>query len=443
MAPSRPLRRPAVASLVLACVILAQAPIAHAAHPRVSRAVETRGDRGSGAPMIRLAPLQRRAQSLTFSDVSAGYWATRAIEYVADANDWMRDSRPADDGTYRFRPLKLESRQLFARAIVRAFAPAQAVDPTIAFPDLDATSTFFDAANVAVQLGWMQIGADGTFRPTDPITTVEVHQALVDAVGLGELATEAENVHLRNGTAFRVPPGFGVTLIGMRIGLRFNHSDESLDVLPDSPLPRAEVAWSLYRAATTPDWMPDYLAPYANIELPNLGPAKQQIVQWGLGYVGYPYVWGGEWDHATTAGYCCGAQPVGGFDCSGLTWWVMRAGDAMWSNDPPRPYEGWALRQRTSTDMAAHGTNVAWGELKPADLMFYDGDGDGRVDHVDTYIGNGWSIDSSSSPGGVTIMWVGTGWYADHFVRGRRIFGGGGTTPGPSPPATPSPSPTP
>jgi len=223
----------------------------------------------------------------------------------------MRDSRPSDDGTYRFRPLRFESRQLFARAIVRAFAPTQAVDPALSFPDLDAGSRLFDAANVAVHLGWMQAGEDGTFRPTDPITTVEAQQALVDAVGLGELATDAENVHLRDGTAFRVPSGFGAMLIGMHLGLRYDHSDESLDVLPDSPLRRAEVAWSLYRAATIPVWMPDHLARYANIELPNLGPAKQQIVRWGIGYVGYPYVEGGEWDRPTTIDYCCGGTAGG------------------------------------------------------------------------------------------------------------------------------------
>jgi NlpC/P60 family protein/S-layer family protein len=442
MAPSRPLRRLAAASLALACAVLAQVPIAHAADPRASRTL-TGGDRGSGAPMLRLAPLPRRAADVTFSDLPADYWATTAIRYVAGANDWMRDWRAAGDGTFRFRPLKLESRQLFARAIVRAFAPTQAVDPTLSFADLDATSRFFAPANVAVQLGWMQVGADGTFRPTDPITTAEAQKALVDAVGLGELAAETENVHLRNGTTFRVPAGFGAMLIGMRIGLRYNHSDETLDVLPGSPLSRAEVAWSLYRAATMPAWMPDSLAPYANIQLPNLGPVKQRIVQWGIDYVGYPYVWGGEWDQPTTSDYCCGAQPVGGFDCSGLTWWLMRAGDATWSNDPPRPYVGWSLPQRTSTDMAAYGTDIAWDDLKPADLMFYDGGGDGRVDHVDTYIGNGWAIDSSSSPGGVTIMWVGTGWYADHFVHGRRILTGGRATPSPSVTPSPSPSPTP
>jgi cell wall-associated NlpC family hydrolase len=58
----------------------------------------------------------------------------------------------------------------------------------------------------------------------------------------------------------------------------------------------------------------------------------------------------------------------------------------------------------------------------PGDAMFYDGNNDGTVDHVDTYIGNGFSIDSSSTPGGVTLMWVGKGWYHDHFVHGRHVI---------------------
>ncbi len=64
---------------------------------------------------------------------------------------------------------------------------------------------------------------------------------------------------------------------------------------------------------------------------------------------------------------------------------------------------------------------IAFRDLEPGDLMFYDGNEDGTVDHVDTYIGNGFALDSSSTPGGVTIMWVGDGWYRDHFVHGRRV----------------------
>jgi hypothetical protein len=54
--------------------------------------------------------------------------------------------------------------------------------------------------------------------------------------------------------------------------------------------------------------------------------------------------------------------------------------------------------------------------------MFYDWDHNGVVDHVDTYVGGGWSLDSSSGVGGVTFMWTGSGAYADNFTHGRTII---------------------
>jgi hypothetical protein len=391
MAPSRPLRGLVAASLAVACAIVARGPEAH-------------------------------ARVVTFSDVPRGFWAARAIDYVAGDFDWMRDGSPSDDDAYRFQPLRLESRRLFARALVRAFAPDEREDDSLRFADLSPGEPFFAAADVAVKLGWMRADPDGDFRPTDPVTTLETHEALVAAVGLDELADAASAIHMRRGTTFDVPDGFGAMLIGMRMGLRYDHPDDALDVSPASPLSRAEVAWSLYRAATMQDRTAPSLARYAHIELPNLGPRRKAIVQWGIRYVGYPYVWGGEWSRPTTPGYCCGTQAVGGFDCSGLAWWLMRASDAGWDNSPPRPYAGWELPQRDSAAMAATGGHVPWGDLRAGDLLFYDGDGDGRVDHVNTSIGNGWAIDSSGSLGGVTIAWVGSGWYADHFVHGRRII---------------------
>jgi cell wall-associated NlpC family hydrolase len=80
--------------------------------------------------------------------------------------------------------------------------------------------------------------------------------------------------------------------------------------------------------------------------------------------------------------------------------------------------------------MASSGMRIAFDDLRPGDLMFYDGDGDGRVDHVDVYIGNGWSLDSGSSNGGVSIVNVSSGWYRDHFVHGRRIIGKAGALTG-------------
>ena len=94
-----------------------------------------------------------------------------------------------------------------------------------------------------------------------------------------------------------------------------------------------------------------------------------------------------------------------------------------WDNTPLRDYGGWALPQRSSAQMASVGGRVTGNDLRAGDLMFYDGDDDGTVDHVDTYVGNGWSIDSGSSNGGVTLTYVSGNWYEDHFVHGRRIVG--------------------
>ncbi|MBI3648065.1 MAG: C40 family peptidase [Actinobacteria bacterium] len=381
------------------------------------------GDQGTGVPPFRFViPRSARLSFTTiqWSDVPKDLWARRAIDFVGGTNDWMRDFPPNKDGTYPFRPNRIESRQLFARALVDAFAPDVAVDPNLHFTDLPDDSRFYPSANVAAQEGWIK-PVDGAFLPTEGVSMALVHHATVFALGLKSAAKGLNEIHTHNGFVFDTPSKFGTVLIGMRLGLRYNHWDESLDVNPADLLPRSEVAWSLFRAKTLSADAIASMQSYATIELPTMGPRKRRLIQWGIDFVGYPYVWGGEWDTATGSGYCCGTQPVGGFDCSGFAWWIMRHAGNGWDNRPPRPYAGWDLPQRVANDMAIVG-NISWKRLEVGDLMFYDGDGDGIIDHVDTYIGNGWALDSSSTPAGVTIMWVGTGWYHDHFVRGRRLI---------------------
>jgi cell wall-associated NlpC family hydrolase len=361
--------------------------------------------------------------AIVFNDLTTGYnWAKPAINFVGGTNQWMRDYPKAADGTYPFKPGVIETRLLWARAAVEAFAPTEPVDPAITFSDLDVSSPFYPYANVAVKLGWMGVGPTGAFSGDAPVTTILVHKVLVLALGLKDTAAAIDHVHTATGIAFATPPNLGTTLLGMRMRLRYNNSDETKDVLPTTPLPRAQVAYSLYRAATLDSWVvPDLEAEYADMTLPILGPTRREIVEWGLKYVGYPYIWGGEWGFKSAEPAALGGQPIPGFDCSGLTWWAMRANDGgAWNVAPPRPYKGWSLPQRTSHDMATIG-NVAFKDLVPGDLMFYDGDGDGVVDHVDTFLANGWALDSSSSIGGVSIMWVGDGWYRDHFVHGRHL----------------------
>jgi cell wall-associated NlpC family hydrolase len=189
------------------------------------------------------------------------------------------------------------------------------------------------------------------------------------------------------------------------------------------PLSRAQVAYSLYRAKTLAGWVVPWLEDqYRSAVLPRMTLGRRAIVRWGLGYVGYPYVWAGEWGFDTPPPPALGGQPIPGFDCSGIVWWALRADDGnAWQISPPRPYPGWPLPQRTSADMARFGV-VRYDDLLPGDLAFYDGNDDGTVDHVDVYLGNDLALDSSTSVGGVTLMYVGPGsWYRDHFVRGRRI----------------------
>ena len=354
-----------------------------------------------------------------WTDVPGGYWAKGAIDLVAATNTWMQDYGPTT-----FQPDTVETREYLARALVDAFAPTAAPKASLVFADLPPDDPFFPYANVAVKRHWM-LKSGQSFRPDAPVTTQALHRALVKAVGFGDIAKGIEAIHTSDGYAFQHKPGVGVLMTGMLLALRYNHGDSSLDVGPKTPLPRSEVAWSLYRAwtiATSEPWLHDSYAAYATITLPPLTDQMRQVVEFGLRYAGYPYVYAGEWFRKSSQGYCCGSQPVGGFDCSGFTWWLMKAPDGGYDNTTVRGYTGWPLPERSSSDMAQaipKTERIAYDDLQPGDLMFYDGGG--GVDHVDVYVGGGWSFDSSSGYAGVQILNVSGGWYHDHFVWGRRI----------------------
>jgi cell wall-associated NlpC family hydrolase len=276
-----------------------------------------------------------------------------------------------------------------------------------------------------VKLHWIS-APGGNFLPDITVSMTDVHKALVAALGLSDVARGVDRIHTTDGYRFRHQPNLGALEVGMLLGLRYNHSDESLDVRPDQQLPRSEVAWSLYQAAlakTTMSWRISALrsSGLKNIHLGTLSSAMRKVVAFGLRYVGYPYIYAGEWASATSAGYCCGPQPQGGFDCSGLTWWLMKAPSGGYDNTRIRGYRGWDLPQRSSMDMAAVGAKIPFEQAQPGDLMLYSGDGS-TLDHVDVYLGYGWAFDSSNGVGGVTVLNIGSGWYRDHFRYAHRII---------------------
>jgi cell wall-associated NlpC family hydrolase len=144
---------------------------------------------------------------------------------------------------------------------------------------------------------------------------------------LGPAARALNDIHTRDGVTFHHAANFGTTVLGMRLYLRYNAptGSESMDVDPTDVLPRSQVAYSLWRATTQPSWaVPNLLSEYGNVELPHLGPRATDIVQWGIRYAGYPYVWGGEWGLDSREPLALGGQPRSGFDCSGFAWWLLR-----------------------------------------------------------------------------------------------------------------------
>ena len=358
----------------------------------------------------------------SWDDVGARHWAKAAIDEVGHRNPWMNDF-----GSSHFKPNAFESRARFAHALVLAFAPGAAIDPKITFKDTAPTDPYFPFANVAVQRHWIP-RMSGNFLPEQPVTMTDVHKALVRVLGLWDVAKGIDRFHTTDGYVFKHPKNIGALMVGMLLELRYNHSDESLDVHPADRLPRSEVAWSLARAhevKTSDTWVISSIRSdgYRNLHVGPVTPEMRSVIEFGLKYIGYPYIYAAEWGTPTPPDYCCGPQVQGGFDCSGLTWWLMKAPSGSYDNTPIRGYRGWNLPQRSSRDMASVGWKVPFDKARAGDLMFYSSAGPkGTINHVDTYLGYGWALDSSDSIGGVTIMHVDDGWYRDHFVHARRLI---------------------
>jgi cell wall-associated NlpC family hydrolase len=100
----------------------------------------------------------------------------------------------------------------------------------------------------------------------------------------------------------------------------------------------------------------------------------QEIANFALQYVGYPYVYGGN-------------SLTNGVDCSGFAQQVYL-------------HFGYSIPRRASIQ-ATVGTSVSISNLQPGDLVFY-GDSTG-VGHVTIYIGNGQVVHASTPTKGIII----------------------------------------
>ena len=76
---------------------------------------------------------------------------------------------------------------------------------------------------------------------------------------------------------------------------------------------------------------------------------------------------------------------------------------------------------RTSVSQAKQGKAVAKSNLQPGDLVFFDTNGDGKINHVGIYIGGGDFIHSSPA-NKVGINTLNSGYWKNKYKTARRVL---------------------
>lgn len=254
-------------------------------------------------------------------------------------------------------------------------------------------------------------------RPGPSVTMAQLDARFVRALGFGDEASSFYRAAAAAG--LRPPARFGSEVVARLLGLRTNHpaGQDDLERVPSDPAPRAEAAYSAARVLRLSDWDKQSVEEAAaGFELPVLTPWQRRVLTTAVGFIGFPYVWGGESELPESP---FGVQARGGFDCSGFAWRVYKL-----QAYPGAPQLVNALRGRTAAAMAGEvprRRRIKIERLMPADLLFFGAGGrrakPAQIDHMALYLGNGWQIHSSRY--GVALAPVG-GWYEQHLAWGRR-----------------------
>jgi cell wall-associated NlpC family hydrolase len=254
-------------------------------------------------------------------------------------------------------------------------------------------------------------------NPSAQVTLAQVDTRLVRALDLGDEAGIFQTVAAAAG--LRPPARFGSEVVARLLGLRTNHpaGQDDLEVLPNDPVPRAEVAYSVAQILRLSESQTGSVEEAAStFALPIFTPWQRRVLTTATGFIGYPYVWGGEFERPQSP---FGVQAQGGFDCSGFAWRVYKL-----QSYPGAPQLATILRGRTAADMASEvprRQRIKPARLAPADLVFFGPGGPrarpSQIEHMGLYLGNGWLIHSSRY--GVALAQL-DGWYEDRLAWGRR-----------------------
>jgi cell wall-associated NlpC family hydrolase len=122
----------------------------------------------------------------------------------------------------------------------------------------------------------------------------------------------------------------------------------------------------------------------------------QELIEFSKQYLGTPYVYGGT-------------SLTEGVDCSGFIYCV---------------YGNFGITlNRTSRDMFNQGDDVAYEDLEPGDLVFFNTGGNAPISHVGMYIGDDQYIHSTNgSANGIIISDLTSSYAKKTYVGARRIL---------------------
>ena len=370
------------------------------------------------------AAVAPRAGAKSYADVPSSHWARAYIASVTERS--VSGHRLLDDYGSLFKPETPITRELLARSLVLASGHyGERIDP-VAIKDVPPGHRYYSVIQMAVHLGYMSLDNAGDFDPDASVTAVKAETAMVRWLK-GRYATYDWTLlaSLRpsrwepvTGWKTGAPSYLPSVVASRQLQLRFNHPDsgDRHEVTPAQPIDRAEVAYMFWRAyRVSAEWMLYGLKDYGSITFPALSDRQKEIVRFSLKYIGYPYIWGGEYP---TRDSPYGYQKAGGFDCSGLVFYIMKMHFGY----------GITVNERGAHDMAERAKpRITRANLKCGDLIFFGPNGPRSavesIYHAGLYLGHGWFIHSTGSSDGVTLASLNTSsYYKTYFAWGRRVL---------------------
>jgi cell wall-associated NlpC family hydrolase len=395
-----------------------------------------------------LLVLAASAAAKSYEDVPATHWAHDAVSFVTDRA--AAGHHLLDDYGSLFKPEKPITRELLARSLVLASGHYGDTVKAVQIADVPKGYRYYSVIQLAVHEGYLGVDKDGNFRPTEKVTDAGAETAIVRWLKEKYASSDWSLLNTLNPTRWQPNPGWKTNapsylpaiVASRQLELRYNHSTEAdgHEVTPLEPIDRGEIAYMFYRAyKVASDWQLYGLADFKNITFPVLSDRQKQITRFALKFIGYPYIWAGEYP---TPNSPYGTQKAGGFDCSGFVFYVMRMHFG---------YNSITLNQRGAHDMAAVAKpRITRDKLKCGDLIFFGPKGPSSsvtsIYHAGLYLGHGWFIHSTGSSDGVTLGSLSkSSYYKQYFAWGRRVLKASELlptpTPSPSPSAVPSAAP--